>query len=217
MRTIQKSLLLLSTSIICLLGFSTKASLACEPLDCTNWCSTEQVQENQRCFITEEQTNAVEYLYSIGATKYNNLSAFRPTDHISRQEAAKFFNIAYQQLSKNTTWTPCSIKDVSDIDPTLLDSVNDICSQGIMKWSRWYFMPKDSLNMAQALVMVYRMKFQAENENVKPRYKNYNFSNKMSYLDWGVKSIAWRQEWDLEQWKITRWAMAALLHAVLTK
>ena len=209
----KKSFLLL-VIVMWLISWITKAD--CINPDCTNWCNAQVINQHYTCLINEQQNRSITYLHEIWATKYNSLDTFRWQDYISRQEAAKFFSIAYKQLNKNNINTSCTLNDENNIDITLLEYVKDVCTKGIMKWSKNNFMWTSSLTIRQAFVMIYRMKIWIENENIKPWYKNYDFS-KIPYLEGEIKSIAWWWESDIDKQQITRWQMADILYYALTK
>jgi hypothetical protein len=140
--------------------------------------------------ISDEEL--VSWLHGQWLTKYNALTAFRPTSHIARGEAAKFM-VQFATLmrkSKVTSPSECQFSDISDYDPTLTEYIIASCEYGIFKGFNGKFFPKNSITKAEALAVVMRIWYGILDEkNTHPRYQSYhdkatqlNF-NHMEYID----------------------------------
>jgi hypothetical protein len=122
----------------------------------------------------------VSWLHSQWLTKYNALTAFRPTSHIARGEAAKFMVAFATLMDKPKIKSPseCQFSDISDYDPTLTEYIIASCEYGIFKGSNGKFFPKNSITKWEALAVVMRMVYGnidliSETIYSYPRYRNY--------------------------------------------
>lgn len=106
-------------------------------------------------------------------TRYTDPQEFRPTDSITRGEAAKFVS-QYAPLVELEQWEgACAFSDAAWYDATLQPYLTTSCQYGFFKWTAGKFLPEASLTEAQALAVVMRSLRWYQDETVQPWYKNY--------------------------------------------
>lgn len=123
-----------------------------------------------------EIEDAIAYINKFWLTKYTTKVDFRYQDWITRQEWAKFFT----QLSKNIltyrmkTNRNCNFKDSHLFDPTLKDSIKEVCEYWLMTWTPdGYFLPNKKLTSAEVITILMRAYEWRLDENISPWYANY--------------------------------------------
>lgn len=98
----------------------------------------------------------LDWMYWEGLTKYNQVADFRPSDSITRGEAAKFVN-QYAQLEGLTkSYTQCNFSDIAGYDYTLVPHIAEACAYGLLKGSNGTFNPNGNITEAQAITVVIR-------------------------------------------------------------
>ena len=70
-------------------------------------------------------------MYTNGLTKYNEETAYRPDDSLTREEVAKIIGQAYVILGYATTEknTSCTFSDMNQVDPSLSGYVINACKR----------------------------------------------------------------------------------------
>lgn len=80
-----------------------------------------------------EYVHAVQRMHQYDMTVYNDPQLFRPLDHVTRQEAAKFFAVYADQFAQASddrdTSVHCLFDDLGDADSTLVSYIHLACAQ----------------------------------------------------------------------------------------
>jgi len=98
----------------------------------------------------------LDWMFSEGLTRYDQVADFRPNDFITRGEAAKFVN-QYAQLEWLTkNYTQCNFWDIAGYDYTLVPHIAEACAYGLLKGSNGTFNPNGNITEAQAITVVIR-------------------------------------------------------------
>ena len=119
------------------------------------------------------QTEVFDWMNTNKLTKYSQVDEFRPQDPITRGEASKFVT-HYAWLAWLAKWgSACEFEDAQGYDATLIPYLKKSCQYGLFKWSQKKFMPNVSITEAQALAVVVRSLWWAQDETMSPRYKGY--------------------------------------------
>lgn len=101
---------------------------------------------------------SVLWLYQQWLTKYDNLQSFSPNTYLTREQAAKFFSaFARSQWKTEDITKSCNFEDIDLADPTLKNDIIWSCKLGIFNWSKWKFMPKNTLTKAEAIAVLMRI------------------------------------------------------------
>lgn len=124
-----------------------------------------------------EFQQALAWMYANGLTKYSDEGEYRPSDWLTREEAAKiigqaFITLGYNQDTKNNN---CNFIDADQIDPTLFSFVVNTCKRGIFKGTTDNkFLPIEKLTRPQAMALLIRMfEGKVSNESRVPRWGDY--------------------------------------------
>lgn len=124
-----------------------------------------------------EFQQALAWMYANGLTKYSDEGEYRPSDWLTREEAAKiigqaFITLGYNQDTKNNN---CNFIDADQIDPTLSSFVVNTCKRGIFKGTTDNkFLPIEKLTRPQAMALLIRMfEGKVSNESRVPRWGDY--------------------------------------------
>lgn len=157
-----------------------------------------------------EIEEAIAYINKNWLTKFSTKTDFRFQDWITRQEWAKFF----AQLSKNIltyrmkTNKNCNFKDSNLFDPTLKDSIKEVCEYGLMTWTpEWYFLPNKKLTSAEVITILMRAYEWKLDENISPWYANYFLKAREAKItDVGMKM------WRLDTIYVNRWQTAVYIY-----
>jgi hypothetical protein len=147
------------------------------------WYSWSQ-SKNECVKVWEYQATALEKAYDLaynnGITTMKSLQKFRANDTITRQEAAKMFvKMAENVFNKKYASYPdeCNktYTDEKMFDSTLKNDIYGSCAHGIMKGSKWYFMPNDQLTKWQTLAIMMRTIdwWQDSEATAQPRWMPY--------------------------------------------
>lgn len=120
----------------------------------------ERVAKNTWLEYSSDQS-VVDFLHSIGMTKFPKLNDFLPNNLITRAEASKFFvKFAEQQglARKVNDEAACSFSDIekyqkSDLYQTMLQS----CQYGLFNGSEGKFNPDGNLTNGEAIAVLIRM------------------------------------------------------------
>lgn len=94
-----------------------------------------------------ETLQAVEFLNTIGATKFKTEEAFLGDNFVTREQAAQ---LAFKRLSAMPSLikesdNDCEFSDIDDTDSTLTESVRNACKYWLFAWYEWLFSPKDTI------------------------------------------------------------------------
>ena len=173
---------------------------------------------------SDEQIDAIQWMYDNWLTKHNTLQKFLPYNEITRDQASKFFvEFAVKVLWKNK-WTIYNYNIFSDIDkadPTLKDYVIYANNMWLFKWSNWKFNPRGKLTKAQALAVAIRMVDWYLDESWRNVYDVSKGIWQSRYSEYVYRAIylynlnKWRTYSNFEKLNkqnITRWEMAILLY-----
>ncbi len=98
----------------------------------------------------------LEWMFSNGLTRYDQVDQFRPYDSITRGEAAKFVNSYAQLIWAVKNYNQCAFSDIEWYDYTLVPHILEACQYGLLKGSQWRFMPNNGITEAQAITVVMR-------------------------------------------------------------
>lgn len=120
---------------------------------------------NETPVITIDTTNlsefeqALAWMYANGLTKYSTTEDYRPSDKVTREEAAKLIGEAYRKLGYPTTVKnqDCTFSDADLFDPSLANNIQQVCSRWLFQGSEWKFLPRDTMTKWQALAVLIRM------------------------------------------------------------
>lgn len=184
-----------------------------------------------------EFSNALSWMNKNNITKYNTEVWFRPTDSLTREQAAKFFVEYYNQklapketdinvstgnednllflltdqyLNKDlSNLSNCTFSDIIKADNSLVSYIQKSCELWLMKWTNWNFDPKSKITKAQVLAVIWRMYYWQLDENVNPWWKNYYINAKR---DWITKES---NSTNLDR-SILRWEVALMLYRLWT-
>lgn len=121
----------------------------------------ERISKDSRLEYGSDQ-KIVDFLHSIGMTKYSKLSDFMPNKTITRAEASKFFvkfteNAGFlKKIEKSDS--DCIFSDISayqkqDLHASMISS----CEYGLFKGSEGKFNPEGNLTFGEALAVTLRM------------------------------------------------------------
>ncbi len=128
---------------------------------------------------------AITWMYTQWLTKYSTVSEYRPSEPLTREQAAKFFSeFAVGQLSSEEiidAWS-CTFNDIWFADKTLVPSIESACLLWLFKWSWWSFKPFDQITKAEALTVLIRALTWFEDESVTPRWYNYHKEARQLWL-----------------------------------
>lgn len=123
-----------------------------------------------------EFVDALAWMYDNGLTMFNDVNAYRSSDLVTREQAAKFVSqFRTNVLTCAVTSPACdgNFADLSSADATLQSSINQACELGLMKGSNGMFMPKSKLTRAQLFTVLIRALEGSKDESVEPRWDNY--------------------------------------------
>lgn len=99
------------------------------------------------------------------AVKYNLIlegenKEFRPNDKITREEMASIIARAYDVLISNNSITPffgLTFKDINNVSPWALESVNKVSALGIIQGYGGNFYPLNTATRAEGATIIYRL------------------------------------------------------------
>lgn len=129
----------------------------------TTWDVTSSGQQEEDVvavvYTWTEFEQALAWMYENGLTSYGTKTGYRPTDFLTRQEAAKIVGQAYTVLwyVKETKNTNCTFSDFSSVEQTLTDHVQNACARWLFKWAQWKFMPTKLLTRPEIMAVLVRM------------------------------------------------------------
>lgn len=153
---------------------------------------------------TPNFSDVLEWMHSIGLTKYDQVDQFRPFDSITRWEAAKFVAeyAELQSLPKN--YTQCDFSDIAGYDSTLTPHIKQACFYGLMKWSNGRYRPNWLITEAEAITVVMRSVYGFFEETADPRYIAYY----NRWVDLGLitnESLRWVGTTNISREKLGTW------------
>lgn len=130
---------------------------------------------------------AIAWWYENGITKFNSETTFQSDNAILRQEAAKMFMQAVEAFDyeKVIDILPnCTFSDLAWTPADLRGFIDQICIQGIMKWSDGQFRPSGTLTQAEAIALITRLTNRGDLMTAsvgtrRQKYRDYVMSNKL--------------------------------------
>lgn len=141
-----------------------------------------------------EFSKALDWMSTYKLTKYNTEEWFRPSDNLTREQAAKFFVEYYNTLwiepnNLSYTWddvlfifndlylkkdfNKCNFSDINKADPSLVTYIEKACELWLMVWENWKFNPTSKISKAQVITVIWRIMRWVQDENVTPWWNNY--------------------------------------------
>lgn len=150
-----------------------------------------------------EYVHAVQRMHQYDMTVYNDPQLFRPLDHVTRQEAAKFFAVYADQFAQASddrdTSVHCLFDDLGDADSTLVSYIHLACAQWSMLGSEGLFYPFDALTKAQAITIIVRVMSGMQDESAFPWRSGYFQQARVLWLTretdvWALDAPASRYE-----------------------
>jgi hypothetical protein len=128
---------------------------------------------------------------------------------LTREQAAKMFAqfakaLWYSALSWEAN--SCEFSDLKDADPTLKNSIQEVCNLWLMQGSNWKFSPKTTITKYQFITMLIRLyEWKRLDESWNPRWAQY-------FLKAGELWIL--NAWDISsfEWLLTRYEAALLFY-----
>ncbi len=122
-----------------------------------------------------ELKSAVAWMYENGLTSKSTVDLFLPGDHVTREEAAKFYSqfalLQWQVPDTNMPW--CIFSDLGGATSDLLDDIMLSCQLGIFKWYQGHFNPTGMLSATDAKVVLIRIAVWMLPEATNDYYSNY--------------------------------------------
>lgn len=118
---------------------------------------------------------ALNRLYDIWATKYDNAEQFQPDEYLTREQVAKFVSVIgitqYHYVENGSL--SCVFSDINTADPTLRDHIISACKLWILKGWNWIFNPKGNLTNGEAITIIMRFYTWSLPEPAGKFYENY--------------------------------------------
>lgn len=146
-----------------------------------------------------ELDKAVSWMYINGLSSYSVADTFLPNNHVTREEASKFFSkFATEILGKSEdTSLDCNFSDISSATPDLQDDIISACRLGIFKWHDGIFDPKSTISMNDTQVVLMRSIVGMLPEDG----EHYRDSYRQAWYDMGLFSMRERNQ-DQDRWGI---------------
>lgn len=156
-----------------------------------------------------EVVEAIQWMKEHGLTNAKDTTAYNPFDYLTREQAAKMFAqfakaLWYSALSWEAN--SCEFSDLKDADPTLKNSIQEVCNLWLMQGSNWKFSPKTTITKSQFITMLIRLyEWKRLDESWNPRWAQY-------FLKAGELWIL--NAWDISsfEWLLTRYEAALLFY-----
>jgi hypothetical protein len=183
-------------------------SFAWTMIHSVHWMTQTQGTQTQNISMVQdaEFIQAVWRMFWHTMTMYNQPDLFRPTDLVTRQEAAKFFvQFATLIWGVDSATDVCVARDIQESDPTLRMSLLDACKRWIMKWYKGNIYPTQVLSKAEWMTMLLRILSWWKDESMTPWRLWYY---REARVVWLTKEL---DAWDLDR-PMTRYEIALLLY-----
>ena len=156
-----------------------------------------------------EVVEAIQWMKEHGLTNAKDTTAYNPFDYLTREQAAKMFAqfakaLWYSALSWEVN--NCEFSDLKDADPSLKNSIQEVCNLWLMQGSNWLFSPKTTITKSQFITMLIRLyEWKRLDESWNPRWAQY-------FLKAGELWIL--NAWDISSFEglLTRYEAALLFY-----
>jgi len=126
------------------------------------------------CVRPWESEYLVSWAHELGLTQYDTPDTFGFDRDISRQEASAMLARFVLPVRGVAPVCPVTYKDLDQIDPSLVESVDAACGYDIMVGMDGYFSPRRFLSESEILALIVRtVDGKKQDENVTPWYTNY--------------------------------------------
>ena len=156
-----------------------------------------------------EVVEAINWMRDHWLTTATDTTAYLPFQYLTREQAAKMFLQFAKALGYTTPLEEnpsCEFSDLKEANQSLVPSIQEACSLGLMQWGNWKFSPNAVMSKSQFVAILIRLyEWKRLDETVNPWWTNY-------FIKAGELWILDKSDISSFEWSLTRYEAALLFY-----